>query len=210
MGSYGAAWEYRGYCGSGNVEPILGSIEGRVAVVCGNAKGILEEYAQVLTDDCVVFGVNDIGAYLPRVDHMVSHHIPKLAHWLALRIGGEGRWQGGTKVHAPSETNIVNGAFLYYWQGLTPQFALSGYFAMQIAYCMGAERIILCGCPGEPIPRFWEMEPRKDKFGYGGGTKGNNDYSVRTQLVEEMGRRPDFKQRVCSMSGWTKQYFGGV
>ncbi len=210
MGNYGATWEYRGYCGSGNVEPIIGSIEGRVAVVCGNAKGILEEYNEFVTKDCVVFGVNDIGAYLPKVDHMVSHHIPKLGHWVDLRKKGEGRWNKETKAHTPALTNVIHKDLLYYWQGLTPLFALSGYFAMQIAYCMGAEKIILCGCPALPVPRFFELETRKDLFGYGHGTKGNNDKAVTQQLTEEMARRPDFKSRVRSVSGWTKEYFGGV
>ena len=210
MGSYGAAWEYRGYCGSGNVQPILGSIEGRVAVVCGNSREVFEDYARIVNEETIVFAVNDVGVYLPRVDHMVSHHIPKLANWVSLRIDGEGRWIEGTRVHTGSFTDKIHSSFLYYWQGLCPQFALSGYFAAQIAYCMGAERIILCGCPAMPWPRFFELETRPDLFGYGNGTKGNNDRTVTQQLTEEMARRPDFKSRVRSMSGWTKDFFGGV
>ena len=208
MGSYGAAWEYRGYCGAGNVQPILGSIEGRTAVVCGSAKGVLEEYDLIVNEDTVVFSVNDIGVYLPRVDHMVSHHIPKLSHWMSLRMDGEGRWNKATRGHTPGETGAIKPELYYHWTGLTPQFVLSGYFAMQIAFCMGAERIILCGCPGLPWPRFFELKPRPDLFGYGGGTKKHNDRNVRNQLTEEMDRRPELKAVVRSCSGWTESYFG--
>lgn len=209
MGNYGAAWECGKYSGSGNVKELLGSLAGRTAIVAGNAQGVFQEVADVVADDVVVFAANDVGVYLPRVDHMVSLHIPKLAHWLDLRIGGEGRFVKGTKVHTNNHTGAIHQSFLYYWAGLTPTFALSGYFAMQIAYLMGCERIILCGCPGDLTPRFFELESRKDNFGYGNGTK-NADKGVKTQVTNEMFRVPEFKAKIRSMSGWTREFFGGV
>ena len=207
MGSHGAAWEYQGYFGSGNVENLLGSLQGRTALVCGNAYTVFQDYDNVLTDDAVVFAVNDCGVYLPRVDHMVSLHVPKLAHWLDLRIDGEGRFVKGTRAHTISETSKIHPTFLYHWSGLTPVFSLSGYFAMQIAYLMGADRIILVGCPGDYVPRFYELKPRKDNFGYGNGTK-HNDKGVMLQLTNEMTRLPEFKAKVRSCGGWTKSFFG--
>jgi len=86
--------------------------------------------------------------------------------------------------------------------------ALSGYFAMQIAYVMGASPIVLCGCPGDRAARFFEARPRTD-FSYGAGRNGN-DNSVRTQVEHEMKRLPEFKARVRSMGGWTGKFFGGL
>jgi hypothetical protein len=96
----------------------------------------------------------------------------------------------------------------YWWEGLTPLYALSGYFAMQLAWVMGAGRIILCGCPGNQKRRFFEVAARKD-FGYGTGPAAA-DNGIREQLEREMHRLPDFRVAVRSMSGWTQEFFGGV
>jgi len=203
MGSYGAAWEYQGYFGSGNVEGLLGSIQGRTALICGNAAGVFEEYDRVITDDMVVFGCNDAGMYIPRVDHMVSLHSPELQIWCQSRKRSSERRMKDMKSHTIRDTPEID----YHWDGLTPVFSLSGYFAMQIAYLMGVARIILCGCPGSYVPRFFETKPRKDNFGYGTGTK-HSDSGVMTQLTNEMARFPEFKAKVRSMSGWTREFFG--
>jgi hypothetical protein len=96
----------------------------------------------------------------------------------------------------------------YVWDRLSPQMALSGYFAMQMAWIMGAERIVLCGCPGEQTRRFFESTPRED-FGYG-GHDSHGDQGIRQQVEIEMKRLPEFKQAVRSMSGWTQSFFGGM
>jgi hypothetical protein len=89
---------------------------------------------------------------------------------------------------------------------------LSGYLAMQIAWVMGADRIVLCGCPGTQTKRFFEAslgrEHANTNFGYGGGS-GSGDEGVRQQVEREMRRLPDFKAAVRSLSGWTKTYFTG-
>jgi hypothetical protein len=87
-------------------------------------------------------------------------------------------------------------------------FGLSGYFAMQVAYLMGCQPIVLCGCPGEPMARLFEAEARTD-FGYGAGTS-ENDRGIQRQLMAEMERVLEFKARIQSCSGWTKAYFGGL
>ena len=206
MGGYGAAWEHEGYCGSGNVVDLLGSLQGRTALVCGNGGGVFEEFEEVYQEGMEVFGCNDVGVYLPWVHHMVSLHCSRLKLWRQLRQDGAGESRGNRdfKAHTITDTPGID----YHWDGLCPTFALSGYFAMQIAYLMGAERIILCGCPGLPVPRFFEARPRKDNFGYGKGTKGNSDNGVMTQLTNEMKRLPGFKARVHSTSGWTREFFG--
>ena len=114
------------------------------------------------------------------------------------------REQEATKYHSVDPRPAVN----YVWEGLTTLFALSGYFAMQIAYIMGAELIVLCGCPGESKRRFFEHASRAD-FGYGSGS-ASSDSGVRIQLLKEMGRLPQFAERVRSMSGFTQEFFGGM
>ncbi len=205
MGTYGSTWEVGGYCGRGSVGELANSLTGRAAVVCGNAEHVFYEFE----DTCkklghpVVFGVNDVGMYLPRMDHWVSLHADNLGAWKAVR------WQNAfsqekTQYHSVTARPVVD----HLWEGLTPLFCLSGYFAMQIAHIMGASPIVLCGCPGEAGPRFFESHARPD-FGYGSGTAGG-DSSIRTQLEHEMKRLPEFKAKVRSMSGWTREFFGSL
>lgn len=202
MGSYGASWIRRGYGGCGNVEPILDTLKGRIAIVCGSAEGVFEQFGGLLGKvlDPVVFAANDTGCYLEPLDHWATLHVDNLPTWISARhLHRKGR----TKIHSISHAQYVD----YAWELLTPTFALSGYFAMQIAYLMGAERIILCGCPGEAARRFFDVYPRDFKYGAGDIP---SDKGVIEQIEREMARLPDFKEKVRSTSGWTKDFFGGV
>jgi hypothetical protein len=205
MGAYGATWEARGYCGQGNVAGLIGSLAGRPAIVCGGAKGVFEELerATALLDPYqpVFFAANDVGMYMDRLDHWVSLHMDNLGAWKNVRwLHHHGPEK--TQYHAPDPRPFID----YVWQQLTPQMALSGYFAMQIAWIMGASLIVLCGCPGAQSPMFFNAKPR-DTFGYGDGDQGA-DQGIRQQIEREMNRLPDFKRGVRSLSGWTMDYFG--
>jgi hypothetical protein len=153
--------------------------------------------------DAVIFGVNDTGMFLPRMDHWVSLHSDNLGAWKAVRWL-HGRPKEDVQYHSIDSRPFVD----HVWSNLTPLFALSGYFAMQLAWIMGASQIILCGCPGERTARFFEASARTD-FWYGAGINGN-DNAVRTQIETEMRRLPEFKASVRSMNGWTQQFFGGL
>ena len=202
MGTYGSTWQVRGFAGSGLVGDLIDCLQGRPVAVCGSATGVFWEMDIVRKrygEDLVVFAVNDVGMYLDRVDHWCSLHTENLKAWKAVR------W-----LHHTGDDNIVyhgvDKGVAHNWQSLTPLFALSGYFAMQIAYIMGAKRIILCGCSGDSRARFFESQYRTG-FGYGGG-ETQSDINIRQQLISEMNRLPAFKRKVRSMSGWTKSYFG--
>ena len=205
MGSYGTTWEAAGYGGAGSVGSLINTLQGRPSIVAGNASGVFDEVEQVLEKhpDAVVFGVNDVGMFLPKLDHWCSLHTDKLATWKATR------WLAAREKECTKYHGVDPRAFIDYdWSSLRPLLALSGYFAMQIAHIMGSDLIVLCGCPGSAARRFFEAKPRTD-FLYGGGLQGS-DQGCREQLVSEMSRLPGFKARVRSMSGWTKQFFGGL
>ena len=198
-------WQARGYHGQGNVRDLIGTLAGRSVMICGNGGGVFEEYeaaAAALTDP-LVFACNDVGQYLPIVHHWVSLHTDNLAAWKAVRAL-HCRSMVPTKYHGVDPRPHVD----YMWDRLTPCFALSGYFAMQIAWIMGAERIVLCGCPGIQTRRFFEAKARED-FGYG-EPMPRGDHGIRNQLQSEMERVPGFKLAVRSMSGWTQSYFGPI
>lgn len=197
-------WNVGGFWGAGNVAPLIGSLAGRPAAICGNAAGVFDELAACRARhglDLAIFAVNDVGMYLDRLDHWVSLHVENLAAWKAVRWLHHHAAEY-TEYHGPRVLPPVT----WGWEELTPCYALSGYFALQIAWVMGASPLILCGCPGSPTRRFFEATPRAD-FGYGGGVSGG-DEGVRIQIEREMDRLPEFKASVRSLSGWTREFFG--
>lgn len=192
----GAKWFHKGYCGQGNVEHLLDSCLGRTAVIVGSAQGVFEEYEQH-RHGALVFAVNDIGMYLPQVDHWVAMHTPKLDHWVALRRDITAKPCGNLdfRVH---DGGLYGERDWYQWRALTPTMSYSGMFAAQIAYLMGCEPIVLCGIPQDSTARFFEREARKD------GAYANGQQ----QIKEECAFKPEFKKAIRSCSGWTRDYFG--
>lgn len=200
MGTYGSTWQAHGYSGAGNVSPLIDSEKNRPAIIAGGSYQVFVDMAEIMPrihgQEPLIFAVNDIGMYLPKVDHWVSLHRNNLPAWKAVR------W-----LHPKPPQNTQYHSYeaqgMYSWDGLSPIFALSGYFAMQIAWIMGCCPIFLCGCPGSAARRFFEAQARPDEvYSKGGG--------VEQQLIAEMNRLPEFKQVVRSMSGWTREYFGGI
>lgn len=199
--------QVRGYSVPDPVSELCGSLTGWVALVCGNGEGVLEEVEvalRVIDEWPVFFGVNDVGAKLPTVQHWVSLHAENFARWeLERQTAG---LEMNYKTHTLYSPNHAD----YKWDGLAPNhFPLSGLLAMQLAWVMGAERIILCGCPGDDRARFNGTHNDSPGFAYGAGNT-NSDRSVRELLHSEMARVPLFKAAVRSMSGNTRNFFGGA
>jgi hypothetical protein len=194
-----ATWFDKGYAGQGNVADLLDSLRGRPAIVAGSGHGVFAQVdeAKRALHEPLVFAANDVAVLLPHVDHMVSLHTPKLDLWVELRRDPTSKGYGNRdfQVH---DGGLYGERLWHQWTGLTPTMALSGYFAMQIAYLMGCAPIVLCGCPGDMTPCFWQTEPT------------NADYAriSQTQIIAEMGFKPEFKKVVRSMSGWSREYFG--
>jgi hypothetical protein len=190
-----SGWESKGYFGGGNVVSLIDSQPGKTAIVAGSAYGVFQEIeeakAKVTVDQ--IFAANDIGVYLPEVDHMVSLHADNLTHWAALR--SDKRSRDLFKTHSIYDHD-------YNWKELTPTFVLSGYFAMQIAFIMGFQRVILCGCPGDDTRRFFDAQPRPNGPYHGRGTV--------QQLQDEIRRIPELLDVVRSMSGYTREVFGAL
>lgn len=191
-------WQFRGYGGDqGQVEGLINSLSGRVAIVVGGARDALFEFGaakELLAEsgrDPVVFAANDIGKVI-KWDHWVSLHPEKFF----------------TPGQAMTHTAFSTGA-QFNWQIEPEHFPLSGYLAMQLAWIMGCDRIVLCGCPGEAGARFDGTTNEYEGFGYGSGSTGS-DKAIVAMLEKHMKRLPEFKAAVRSMSGFTKRFFGGL
>lgn len=193
-------WTAKGYKGGDGAGSLVDSLAGRPAIVAGNGEGVQDQVFHVkqTLENPLVFAANDVGVYLPQVDHWCSLHKEKLFHWAKLREIE----RGGKDWLTHTAGNKIATFIDYCWDPLEPLFALSGYFAMQLAYLMGCDPIILCGCPGERARRFFDRIPRED-YDY-------QNPGMREQVEKEMARLPEFKKKVKSMSGWTKEFFGGL
>src|SRR5262249_15882683 len=194
-----------GYTVYGEERRLEGQLQDRVALVCGNAETVFDDLSEALWmfDSAAIFAVNDIGCYLAVIHHWVSLHGDKLQKWVAVRRAEPSVWQG-FKTHT-SSTAIAPPDYICSIEPCT--FSLSGLFAVQIAYIMGAEKIILCGCPGDGTRRFFDRKPRID-YSYGGGlTPG--DLRDRDHFQQELNRVPELRKRLRSMSGQTRTILGG-
>ncbi len=195
-----------GYTVHGECHRLQDSLCGRVAMVCGNAYTVYEDLDSALenVERPVIFAANDIGMYLPVVHHWASLHADKLREWAAVRRCEPSLWQDFT---THTTVSALRGADNV-WAIEPCAFSLSGMFTMQVAYLMGADRIILCGCPGDQTRRFFDKHSRID-YAYGGGDSAG-DQRDHQQLMNEINRVPELKRRVRSMSGRTQEIFGGL
>lgn len=187
-------WAVKGFTGNGNVGGLLDSLHGP-AIVAGSGRGVFEEFDKLnyKFPNATVFAANDVAVYLPKVDHMVSLHSLKLHHWVALRVNMDNTTkEPDFKIH---DAGIFGPNAWYQWKDLCPMPLLSGYFGMTVAYLMGCEPILLCGCPGDDTPRFWEMKCQSSAY-----------ENCQKHIKNEMS--VDFKSKVRSVSGWTRNYFG--
>lgn len=193
------SWNAKGFQGTGCGD-LIDSLEGP-AIIMGSAKGVFEETraARSALGRCYLAAVNDAIVYASNLDFAVSLHTLRLDHWTGLRRDPTSTGYGNTdfQVH---DGGLFAEREWHQWVELTPTMAHSGMFAMQICFLMGCSPIILCGCPEDSTPRFWESEPRPEAY-----------YKpVQRQIEAEMNRLPEFKNAVKSYSGWTKSFFGGL
>ena len=198
----GKSWESKGYVGEGNTAGLLDSLSGRPAIVAGSGKGVFEEVQRTtrIMREPVIFAVNDVGVLLPHIDHFVSHHTPRLVHWVNIRRDPTGGSYGNTDFNV-HDSGLYGAADWCQWTGLTPKMSLSGLFAAQIAYLMGCVPIVLAGCPTDDTPRFWETEYKTCNVGY---------EKTQKTFQQELYFKPEFKRVLRSMSGWSKEFLGGI
>jgi hypothetical protein len=202
-------WEYKGFRGmSDKVElECLGSEHGTV-VVLGGGRHVWEENRAAheskwwldlgYTEPPRYIAVNDIGAYYPgKIDHWFSLHPAYLPFWMGLRLGHALDEGHRPKLHChkrkPSTPTID-----YEW-GLDNNGATSGFYAAQVAVCLGYEHILLVGVPGDNTGRFFDAPWETGNYG---------DRSVTLAWRQMVDKYPILSERVRSVSGWTRELFG--
>lgn len=176
----------------------------RVALVVGGSASVWGEVetALALGDYHGAVGCNDIGAIWPgRLDAHVSQHADFHARWDRQRqargLPPHKRVlivQGGAQSE-PRLSPAVTGETEYRFPGQTVSGS-SGLFALKVALIdLGFDRAVLCGIPMDDGSSHI-LNP---------GQAWNGARAHRPGWVEAM---PQIKDRVRSMSGWTRAQLG--
>lgn len=190
-------WSHRGITGGDQAPKCLGKYSGRL-IVLGGARCVWDDYgeAEKLGIKADLMVVNDIGLYLQKpFQHWVSLHPDHLVLWRKLKS------QHGETVNCLSHSNKLHHEHVINWH-IHNAGGYSGLFAAQVALALGYEQIILCGVPQDNSGRFFDPPWVKDL------THGS-DMTSKRAFKQAIQGNPELRRCVRSMSGWTKELFGG-
>ena len=141
--------------------------------------------------------VNDMMAYYPgRLQYGATLHGEKLPGWTFGQyfLCAKGGWPP-MQVHS----HVHRDGIRYVWP-LQREGGTSGIFAVMVGLLMGYERIVLAGVPCDASPRFFDP-PWKLHAQFGMETVQQEWQRARDEV-------PMFRERVCSLSGQTKEWLG--
>ena len=174
------------------------------ALVTGMGQSLMDDFVRARNkvmkneDHPAILGVNRSCQFIKT--HMnFTLDRDNASYWRSVAIHPEGQWYSVQ----PDATKTYED---YPWiDGWWPKLAGAGssaWFAAKAALIMGYERVILCGVPLEPGP-------------YADGIyaptfqdAGRFPTTIRT-MREKMQLDEWTHEAVFSMSGWTKEFFGG-
>lgn len=192
-------WFFRGIKGGGQPSKYLGKYSGRL-IVLGGARCVWDDFLEVKKQGVKadLMAVNDVGLYC---------QLP-LQHWVSMHPDNLQLWRSLVHTHAMDCSAVLHsnkanqGRWpIYDWQMYDPG-AYSGLFAAQVGLCLGYEQIILCGVPQDQSGRFFDPPWVK-------GLTHGTDNTSKNAFRHAVHGNPELKRCVRSMSGWTKELFGG-
>ena len=190
-------WEFRGIRGSGDAPSYLGKFSGNLIII-GGARCVWYDYIKLEETGFSgsVMAVNDVGMYFDKpLNHWVSMHASYLVQWASLRKGHSMMGH-----ECLTHTREASPGIRAHWD-IQPYGWTSGTFAMQVAVALGYDRIVLCGIPQDGTGRFFDPP-----WMPGGEHNDGNSKKAFRNIIEYC---PEMKARIRSMSGWTKEVFGG-
>ena len=164
-----------------------------IALVLGGAKCVHEDIAaaEKLFKADIIVAVKDIGITWPHVDHWATYHPERLPKELAERRRAGLPDPGRIWSHITPKKSGINLPIT----ALQVRGGSSGFLGVHVAL-LHATRVVICGIPLDPAQVHYKR-PKK------GGWPPAKAY--RMAWTEAL---PKFKDRVRSMSGWTRQVLG--
>lgn len=175
--------------------------KGRVAIVCGSAPCLTEEFKEVRSKrpDAVIVGINE-AIWEIDCDILMTYHLLEVSHFLG-------------KSKNPAIEVHTSKAYLDDWKHLAAKFwtvkggATSAGDAIQICIQMEFKEIILVGCPMNGGDGYFHGDSKENVEGcprFGG--KNNVAFKHKARL-KELAKELDFSN-VSSMSGFTAELLG--
>ena len=208
-------WTRHGIQGQGTAPPwIAGQYAGKSLMIIGCGRNVWEDlthypryqygpmqkpYDPMVYHAFDVMAINEIGMYLPHVDHWVSMHDDVLRHLSEIRkqLGlAETMLHSNTPLRPDTHCACCGG--MVYWH-LAAALGCSGLLAVHIAVLLGYEAILLAGIPADNHGNFYHPATM-------GGTHGVVRAKERWEAA--IRRVPAIAQRVRSLSGWTRELLG--
>ena len=204
---------------------LLGTCAGRSLVIAGNGRTIWDDLRRsgafpyglmdiepsyvpqdVLPPD--LMAINDIGMYLPSLEHWVSFHDDTLVLQNELRYrvwpyttqpqlhsntrGQMGREDRRSPIHEA-------GVSVQYWGFEEPRMYSSGVLGICIGLMLGYDRIVLAGMPADNQGNIFQPPWEWSKQGT------DTAQEVWQNLIAWV---PEVKERVRSLSGNTRKWLG--
>lgn len=170
--------------------PQDGIARGKTALIVGGAHCVHDDLkaALALFEPDIILAVNDIGVDLPRVDAWCSMHPNKMPRWMSARFDNghpdaKSLWTAEHKEAPPRFRRVVNPG------------GGSAALAAEVAFKLGAERIVLAGCPLTSEPHFFDDEPWAQR-------------EVAHYRRSWERHQSNWGPFIRSMSGWTMQTYG--
>src|SRR5574343_754284 len=176
-------------------ESLIGQFSGRKLLICGSGRTLWDdvEKAPFLLDDPLVDAmcINEAGLHWPwKLKHWYSNHRERMEAWAAVR---KWHWPDPEWFHTNGETSRPKWAC---WR--VPGIGSSGVVAIYAGLSMGYDAILLCGIPLDDSGHFYDPP-----------CVGSNFIAESPQRVLEFAAREVFDGRVQSMSGRSREIFGG-
>lgn len=136
----------------------------------------------------LTLAVNDVAAcWAGQIDYLVTLHPEKLPRWQAERLR-QGWNEPATVAHEPPADVLMD----YRFPGMNASGS-SGLFAVKVALEAGADRVVLAGVPMTATPHFFDA----------GHWGERESFAAAWEIA-----LPSIRDRVRSMSGWTRALLG--
>lgn len=187
-------WEKNGIEGRGEFPPaLLNKYKGWV-VVLGTGRTVWDDSKRFNQRGYGVVTINNMTLhYREKIDHSCSMHPEEPELWRKLRITYDRDPVFLTHSHSNghSKTN-------FNWHIERGGSGTSGLFAVMLALALGYEKVVLCGIPLDDQGHFYDPP-------------GFRDGVFKSDFIRREWREVSqlyFKDRVRSLSGWTRDLLG--
>jgi hypothetical protein len=180
----------------------INKYKGRVAIICGSAPCVKQEFEIVskARPDAVIVGINE-AVQIVKCDILMTYHLLEVGKFLGKSLGNP--IIHTSKGFRPELKDLADG----FWQ--VKGGATSAGDAIQICQQMGFKEIILVGCPMSGGDEYFYGKGKENvegcpRFGNTGNEHLVNRHKARLKEIVEEG---DYTN-VSSMSGFTSELFG--